>query len=145
MRCARGVELGGALALGRVTLDASWAFTRSRVEASGISALLNGMRPAQTPRSAGSATLAWAPGAGWRLAATLRHTGAQFEDDLQSDILPAATTLDAYVEAPLGHGLSVVLRGENLADETIVTRNQSGSLDYGVPRTIWIGFKARLP
>ncbi len=142
---ARGAELGAALRLGQVNLDASWAFTNARVESSGASAALNGLRPAQTPRHAGSATLAWAPRPGWRLAATVRHTGAQFEDDLQSDILPAATTVDAYVELPLGHGFSVVLRGENLADETVITRNQGGSMDFGTPRTLWAGFKARLP
>lgn len=142
---ARGVELGGSVALGQVSLDASWAFTRSKIEASGVSAQLDGLRPAQTPRHAGSATLAWAPGPGWRFATTVRHTGAQFEDDLQTDVLPAATTVDAYVEVPVGRGFSLVLRGENLMDETVITRNQGGSMDFGAPRTVWAGVKARLP
>ncbi len=142
---ARGVELEARLNLGQVSLDASWAFTRARVEASGAAAALNGLRPAQTPREAGSATLAWAPRPGWRLAGTVRHTGAQFEDDLQTDILPAATTLDAYLEVPVFRGFALVLRGENLADESVITRNQGGSLDLGAPRTVWAGVKARLP
>jgi outer membrane receptor protein involved in Fe transport len=142
---SRGIELDASLRLGQVSLAASWAFTRARVEASGASVALDGLRPAQTPREAGSATLAWAPRPGWRLAATLRHTGAQFEDDLQSDVLPAATTLDAYFEVPVISGFSLVLRGENLTDESVITRNQGGSLDLGTPRTVWAGFKARLP
>jgi hypothetical protein len=34
-----------------------------------------------------------------------------------------------------------VLRGENLSGETIVTRNQGGSIDLGVPRTLWAGLR----
>ena len=105
---------------------------------------LDGMRPAQTPRVAASATLSWRPGEGWLLASTLRHTGMQFEDALQPDRLPAATTLDAYAQVPLGRGASLVLRGENLTGERIVTRNQAGSLDLGTPRTLWVGVKLGL-
>ena len=57
--------------------------------------------------------------------------------------MPAATTLDAYAEAPLGKALALVLRGENLTDERVVTRNQGGSIDLGAPRTLWIGLKLR--
>ena len=34
-----------------------------------------------------------------------------------------------------------VERGENLTDTAIVTRNQGGSIDLGVPRTLWIGLR----
>jgi hypothetical protein len=34
---------------------------------------------------------------------------------------------------------SLILRGENLTDEDMVTRNQGGSIDLGAPRTIWAG------
>jgi outer membrane receptor protein involved in Fe transport len=141
---ARGVELGAALHWGRVSFDGSLAWTDATVAASGASLALNGMRPAQTPKLAASGTLAWAPGAGWRLAATLRHVGAQYEDDLQSDALPAATTLDAFVTVPLGGPFSLVLRGENLTDAAVMTRNQAGSQDLGAPRTIWAGIRVGL-
>ena len=39
---------------------------------------------------------------------------------------------------------ALVLRGENLTDEDIVTRNQGGSIDYGTPRTVWAGIKVGL-
>ncbi len=141
---SRGVELAAHLGLGAVTFDGSLALTRARVRASGLSAALDGMRPAQTPKLAANATLAWTPADGWRLAATLRRTGAQFEDDLETDVLPGATTLDAYAEAPLGRAFSLVLRGENLTGARVVTRNQAGSLDLGAPRTLWAGMKLRL-
>ena len=82
-----------------------------------------------------------APAPGWRLAATLRHAGRQFEDDLETDALPATTTLDAFAQMPLAGPLSLVLRAENLTGERIVTRNQAGSIDLGVPRTVWAGVR----
>ncbi len=141
---ARGFELTGSLRTGQVTFDASLALTDAQVEASGISALLDGKRPAQTPKVAASTTLSWTPRPGWRLAATLRHVGAQFEDDLGSDTLPAATTLDMFAELLLAGPFSLVLRAENLIDAEVVTRNQGGSIDLGAPRTLWAGVKVRL-
>ena len=141
---ARGLELGAAAQIGTIFVNASLALTDAEVEASGISATLDGMRPSHVPKVAASGTLAWRPGAGWNFAATVRHTGKEFEDDLQTDVLPAATTLGAYAEVPIGQGFSVILRGENLANERIVTRNQGGSIDLGVPRTLWAGVKMRI-
>ena len=75
------------------------------------------------------------------MSATVGHVSAQFEDDLEMDTLPAATTLDAFAQVPIMGKLSLVLRGENLTGETIVTRNQGGSIDLGAPRTIWGGLR----
>ena len=138
---ARGLELGAGLRFGAVSLAGSLAWTDAVVEASGASLALDGKRPAQTPKLAASSTLGWQPRAGWQFSATLHHTGAQFEDDLQTDLLPAATTLDAYARVPLGRVFALVLRGENLTGEQIVTRNQAGSIDLGNPRTFWAGLR----
>lgn len=136
---ADGLELGAQWTLGRVNLNGSLAITRARMEAPGLK--LDGKRPAQTPKVAASATATWRPHAGWVLAATLRHVGAQFEDDLETDVLPAATTVDAFAQVPLAGAFSLVLRGENLADERVVTRNSGGTIDLGTPRTLWIGLR----
>ncbi len=141
---SRGAELDIAVPLGAVRFDGSLALIDAEVRASGASAALNGKRPAQVPKIAASATLAWTPAPGWLIASTLRHTGLQFEDDLQTDRLPAATTLDAVIKVPLGKRLTAVLRGENLTDETVVTRNQGGSIDYGTPRTLWAGISVAI-
>ncbi|MFM5950925.1 MAG: TonB-dependent receptor plug domain-containing protein [Novosphingobium sp.] len=138
---ARGLELGLEARRGAFGFDASLALTDAKVEASGASAGLNGKRPAQTPKIDASATLSWEPRPKWRLALTLRHTGAQYEDDLQTDVLRAATTLDAFVAVPLRRHLQLVLRGENLTDTQVVTRNQAGSIDLGTPRTLWAGLR----
>jgi outer membrane receptor protein involved in Fe transport len=92
----------------------------------------------------------WLGREGWLLSASLRHVGAQFEDDLSTSVLPAATTLGAVAQAPLGRGFTLVLRAENLTDVAVETRNQAGqpgqanSIDLGPPRTVWLGVKLGL-
>lgn len=138
---ARGIEASVAAKFGAVGLESALAWTDAGVEGRGPSADLDGLRPAQTPEFAATMTLGWEPAPGWRLAGTLRHVSAQFEDDRQSDRLPPATTLDAFLAAPLFGKLSLMIRAENLTDEAIVTRNQGGSIDLGVPRTVWLGVR----
>ncbi|MET0249284.1 MAG: TonB-dependent receptor, partial [Sphingobium sp.] len=136
---ARGIELTAIARAGDVSLTASYAYSHSRVHAPGTA--FDGFAPAQSPRHAASTTLGWAPAQGPSLTATLRYVSRQFEDDLQSDILPAALTLDATAQLPLGNGVTLTTRGENLFDERVVTRNAGGSIDLGTPRTLWIGLR----
>lgn len=136
---ARGVEANAGLDLGAVRFDGSIAYTDAAAEQAG--AAFDGNRPSQTPAWVGGATISYRIGETGRVAATVRHVGKQFEDDLESDVLPAVTTLDAYVQLPLSRDISFVMRGENLTDAEIVTRNQGGSIDLGTPRTIWFGVK----
>ena len=140
---ARGVEMGANFSRGPVFLNASLAWTDAVVIASGSGAALNGLRPAQTPKLAASATLGWQRADGLMLSATLRHVGTQYEDDLQTYVLPAATTLAAIAKIPLGGGALLVLRGENLTDAVVETRNQAGSIDVNAPRTVWIGVQVK--
>ncbi|WP_333717106.1 TonB-dependent receptor [Sphingobium yanoikuyae] len=139
---AKGVELTASAQLpADFSLLASYAYSHSKVDAPGMA--FDGFAPAQVPRHSASATLAWAPKAGPELSATLRYTAKQYEDDLQSDVLPDALTLDALARLPIGHGISLVARAENLFDEDVVTRNAGGSIDLGTPRTLWIGVTVR--
>jgi outer membrane receptor protein involved in Fe transport len=138
---ARGIEANLAVKLGQVSLDGALAWTDAEVRGEGASLALDGNRPAQTPAFSGTLTLGWQPAEGWQVAGTLRHVSAQFEDDLETDRLPPATTLDAFLAVPLPGKLGLVLRGENLTGEDIVTRNQGGSIDLGVPRTVWLGLR----
>jgi outer membrane receptor protein involved in Fe transport len=130
-----GVEFGNWLAQGSI----AWA--DPRVRASGAAAGLDGLRPAATPQFGASATLGWAIP---RLAAavTLRHSGAQFDDDQNLRRLPPATTLDAVVRAPLGLGLTIEARAENLTDTQIVSGlSADGQIDRAQPRTFWLGLR----
>jgi vitamin B12 transporter len=138
---SRGVELVAKAKAGRISWDGTLALIDAQMEGSGAAAGLDGKRPAQVPSFALSTTLAWRPAKGWLLAATLRHSSSQFEDDLETDRLPAQTTLDAVATVPLSPRASLVFRAENLTGETIVTRNQAGSIDLGAPRTIWAGLR----
>ncbi|HQS68617.1 MAG: TonB-dependent receptor [Novosphingobium sp. 28-62-57] len=137
---ARGIEASGHVEVGIVRFDGSLAWTDAEVR-NGAASELTGKRPAQTPRLAASGTLALTPAQGWQVAATLRHVGLQFEDDVERDSLPAATTVDLFAQMPLIAGASFVLRGENLFDVEIVTRNSGGSIDLGNPRTVWAGVR----
>jgi vitamin B12 transporter len=141
---SRGIEATARARIGRIEWDGSLSLLDAEVEHSAAALTLDGKRPAQVPKFAASTTLAWRPAEGWLLAATLRRVSAQFEDDLETDRLPATTTLDAVATLPLARRVSLVLRGENLTDETIVTRNQGGSIDLGVPRTVWAGLRISL-
>lgn len=141
---AQGIEGALALQLGAVSLDASLAYTDASIDGEGASIALDGNRPPQTPDFSASATLAWEPAEGVRLAGTLRHVSAQFEDDQETDSLPAATTLNLFAQVPLSDAVSIVARAENVFDEDIVTRNSRGAIDLGVPRTVWFGVRVGL-
>ncbi|MBD3728220.1 MAG: TonB-dependent receptor [Sphingomonadales bacterium] len=138
---ATGIEASASLSFGPLSFDGSLAYTDAVARGSGAAAALDGNRPSQTPRWVMGGTLSYRPAENWLVSLTLRHVGAQYEDDLETDILPAATTLDAFVRVPVFANVSLVLRGENLTDETIYTRNQGGSIDLGTPRTVWAGVR----
>ena len=138
---AKGLEIAGALDLGAFGVDGTLAYTDAEQRASGLAAEIAGFRPAQTPKWAASATLSYRPADNTVFAATLRHVGVQFEDDLESEVLPSATTVDLFAQLPLMGALSFVGRVENLFDKDIITRNQGGSMDLGTPLTVWGGLR----
>ncbi len=138
---ARGIEFDGSARFGDLALAASYAYTDSKVRGSGVTGALDGLRPAQTPRHAGSATLAWAA-RGFAASATVRYVGAQFEDDQNGRSLADAVTIDARVAAPLGKRLSIELRGENLADTRVEAAiSADGVIERATPRTLWVGLR----
>jgi outer membrane receptor protein involved in Fe transport len=138
---AQGLEFGTQLQFGQFSLDGTLAYTDAKMRGTGEAADLDGFRPAQTPKWAGSVTGSWRPAKGMTFAATLRHVGLQYEDDQQDDALPAATTVDLFAQVPLVDRLSFVGRVENLFDEEVITRNQGGSMDLGAPLTVWGGLR----
>ncbi|MBB3859333.1 outer membrane receptor protein involved in Fe transport [Novosphingobium hassiacum] len=140
---AQGIEASAEVTHGIAHFSGSLAWTDADLR-NGPASALTGKRPAQTPRVAASATLAITPATGWRIAATARHIGQQFEDDLQQDSLPAATTFDAFILLPLVGRASLLLRGENMFDAAVTTRNSGGSIDLGSPRTLWAGLRLGL-
>ena len=138
---AKGIELTAKATLGDFTLSGSYAYSHSTVRASGMALTLNGLTPAQSPRDAANATIRWQPSSGAVLSITGRYVGAQYEDDLQTNILPEVLTVEGFSQLPLTKGLTLVGRVENIFDEAVVTRQVGTSIDLGAPRTFWIGLR----
>jgi outer membrane receptor protein involved in Fe transport len=113
------------------------------MQGNGPAELLDGLRPAQTPKFSGTLAAGWQEdGKGAQL--VLRRVGAQFDDDLNSDVLKAATTLDAYASWPLTGRLQLVARAENLTNGLVMAGiNGDGSVERATPRTLWIGIRLR--
>ena len=140
---AKGAELDLRWQAGPWRASASWALTDARVAASGAAAALDGLRPAQTARHQGSATLGWGQG-GMSLALTGRYVGPQFEDDQNARLLAAAFTLDVRAAVPLSSSLALELRGENVGDARVETAISGGGIvERASPRTLWIGLSYR--
>jgi len=113
------------------------------MRASGPAAFLVGLRPAQTPNFAGTLSASWEQG-GKGAELVLRHVGSQYEDDLNTRVLKAATTLDAFASWPLTHRLQVIGRAENITNALVMAGiGGDGSIERATPRTWWIGLRVR--
>ncbi|HEX8449882.1 MAG TPA: TonB-dependent receptor [Allosphingosinicella sp.] len=138
---ARGIELEGRYKLGTWTVSSGWSWVDARVGAKGAAIALDGLRPAQTPRHSLSATLAWAK-SGARAALTARYGSGQYEDDLNRQRLPGAFTLDAAGRLPIGKGIAIEARAENVADARILAGiSGDGIEERAAPRSFWLGLR----
>jgi len=139
----RGIEAGAEWTRGPWALRAGASFSRARMAASGPAAFLDGLRPAQTPKFAGTLAASWERG-GKGAEIVVRRIGAQFEDDLNTRILKGATTLDASAFWPIGRRLQLVARGENLTDTLVMAGiGGDGAVERATPRTLWVGIMLR--
>lgn len=138
-----GLEASAAWVDGPWSVTAGVSLTHARMEGRGAAAFLEGLRPAQVPNVAGTLAVAWQDGAkGAQL--VLRRVGAQFDNDLNTDVLKGATTLDAYAAWPLMPRVQLVARGENLTNALVMAGiNGDGSIERATPRTLWIGVRLR--
>jgi outer membrane receptor protein involved in Fe transport len=137
---SRGVELDGSVDRGPWRLSAGWSLADATVQASGAAGPLDGLRPAQTPRSTGTATLAWRGPRRAELSVTGRYVSSQYEDDLNRQRLPGAFTLDAAARLPLAGGVAVEARAQNLANKRVYAGIAGdGTIERATPRTLWIG------
>jgi outer membrane receptor protein involved in Fe transport len=111
------------------------------VQAVGAAANLDGLRPAQTPNLVLSGEVGWHDG-GRAASLLIRRVGAQYEDDLNVQRIRPATTIDAFVAWPLNNRLQLVVRGENLLDETVIAGlGSDGTIERATPRTLWLGLR----
>lgn len=139
----RGLEASAQWARGPWSVGGGVSLTRARMEASGLAAPLDGLRPAQTPRFAATVTASWEHG-GKGASVSVRRIGAQFEDDLNTRRLNSATTIDASAYWPVTRKVQVVARGENLTNALVMAGiGGDGSIERATPRTLWIGLRLR--
>lgn len=139
----RGLELSAEARYESLSARAGVSFTDARVQSNGAAAVLDRLRPAQTPSVGLTGGIGWDKD-GRSLSLVLRHVGPQFEDDLNRDELPVATTLDAFVAWPVTRKVQIFARGENLLDELVVAGiGGDGSVERSTPRTFRIGVSFR--
>jgi vitamin B12 transporter len=85
----RGVEASAEWGHGPWAVRGGVSFSHARVKANGAASFLDGLRPAQTPKFAGTLAVSWERG-GKGAQLVLRRVGGQFEDDLNTRKLKGA-------------------------------------------------------
>jgi outer membrane receptor protein involved in Fe transport len=139
----RGIEASAEWVAGPWSLRAGASLTHARMGGSGAASFLDGLRPAQTPKFAGTLAAGWEKG-GKGAQLIVRRVSAQFDDDLNSDVLKGATTIDAFASWPLTDRLQLIARGENLTNALVMAGiNGDSSVERATPRTLWIGLRLR--
>ena len=134
-----GWEVDASVRQGPFTLRASLSHVDPTIRATGAAAPLDGLRPAQTPRTSVSGGVDYA-GRLFTASATVRHIASQFEDDLNSRSLDAATMVDALLVVPIIKGFAIEGRVENLFDaEVQAALSGTGVVERALPRTLWVG------
>jgi outer membrane receptor protein involved in Fe transport len=139
----RGIEASAGWTDGPWSASAGVSLTHAQMHGSGAATFLNGLRPAQTPNFAGTLSAGWQQdGRGAQL--VVRRVGAQFDDDLNTEVLKPAITLDAYAAWPLTRRLQLIARAENVTNALVMAAiNGDGSIERATPRTLWIGVRLR--
>ena len=126
----------------RLTLTGAVALTDARVDGGADAPQLTGLRPAQAPKISAAATIEWRASDRLDLDAVIRHEGRRFDDDLNSRVLGAATSIDARATWRLGETAAVYLAVDNLTDARIETSETGlGVEGYAAPRTARVGLR----
>ncbi|MBS0656967.1 MAG: TonB-dependent receptor [Verrucomicrobia bacterium] len=124
------------------TFGARHLYTHGLIRRAPSPALLD-RRFAQAPAHTATAFLRWQPRPRWFAQLQATHTGAQFEDDLNQRRLPAATTVDASLGAPLGPHWSLRAAVENAFQARVEAgRSPEGLVTLATPRTATLTLRA---
>jgi outer membrane receptor protein involved in Fe transport len=121
-------------------------FTSSRFRGSAATPTLEGNRVPQVPRVQFGAGITWAAPQMFSVAAQLRGSGSQFDDDQNSpqfELDPYAT-IDVMVSRPLARSLQGFFSIENLLDKDYDT-GRTPLRTIGWPRTARVGVRVALP
>ncbi|MBU3969605.1 MAG: TonB-dependent receptor, partial [Alphaproteobacteria bacterium] len=137
---AAGIELSAERDVGALTLVAALSATDAEVDGGPAAPQLTGLRPAQAPAFGATAGIDWRVMDRLTLGARARFESRRFDDDLNSRVLDAATTLDARADWRVSEGLVLYVAADNLLDAAVeVSETGDGVAGYGPPRTLRAG------
>ena len=139
---ASGVEVEAEWRLETVTLSGALSATDARMDGGEDAPQLTGLRPAQAPVWSLVAGVDWRASDRMTLGVRVRHESRRFEDDLNSRILAAATTLDAWASWRATDHTTLYIAADNLFDDDMATAvSGDGVIGYGAPRTVRVGLR----
>lgn len=137
---AAGIELSAEREVGALTLVAALSATEAEVDGGSAAPQLTGLRPAQAPALGATAGIDWRVMDRLTLGARARFESRRFDDDLNSRVLDAATTLDARADWRAADGVVLYIAADNLFDAAVeVSETGDGVAGYGPPRTLRAG------
>ncbi len=127
-----------------VRLTGGYLFTHPTIEQA-ADPMLQGKLLAQTPENVFTGGIEWTPTAKWLVNAQVRYTGQQFEDDQNSRVLAAFTTVDAALMYYFSSHGSAAIRVENLFNAEIETgKSADGLISIGAPRLVSLQIRWQL-
>ncbi len=144
---ARGLEVEADLRVHPdVAINAQTTFTSSRYHGSIATPALEGNRVPQVPAVQFGAGVTWSAPHLLTIAAQLRGSGSQFDDDLNSPAfeLGSYAILDLSVARQFARTVQAFVSAENLFDEDYDT-GRTPLRTVGWPRTVRVGVRVSLP
>jgi outer membrane receptor protein involved in Fe transport len=127
-----------------VRLKGGYLFTHPTIERA-ADAALRGKLLAQTPEHVFTSGIEWTPVATLLVSAQVRYSDRQFEDDQNSRVLAAFTTVDVALMYDFSSRVSAALRVENLFNTEVETgKSADGLISIGAPRLVSLQVRWRL-
>lgn len=138
---AHGLELAGVARIGGLTVDGNYTFTSAEDRSPGLNF---GNQLARRPRHAANGSATYTAPSGISAGVAVRWSGKAFDTARTSAAVApfvnaAYTLVDLRAEVPLGGGITLLGRVENLFEEYYETARRFGSLG----RSVYAGFRGR--
>jgi outer membrane cobalamin receptor len=123
-------------------LSAGYAFSPTRVMAEGHP--VDGKQAIRSARHMVTSSILFSSARWASIAIDARYVGSRFDDDLNTVELDPTTLIGLRVNRPIGRGITVYVKIDNLLDEEFeVARTRAGLADMGPPRWITAGMRAQ--
>jgi len=133
---AHGIEAAAAARFGGLTLDANYTWTDAEDRSAGAT---HGNQLIRRPRDTANADVTYAWPFGLTTTVAVTHASHAFENKANTIRLDGYTLVDFRAEQPIGHGLSLFGRIENIGNEHYETAYRYGTLG----RSFYGGIRAK--